>query len=66
MGKNSIKVGEVRSQEPVWQVEAKSANGIKHFLRKRFLSFSMVLVIAFLLLVSLVISTSLVILDNYL
>lgn len=47
-------------------MEAKPGNGIKHFLRKRFLSFSMVLVIAFLLLVSLVISTSLVILNNYL
>jgi membrane protein len=45
-------------------VEPKPGNGLFDFLRKRFLSFSMVLVIAFLLLVSLVISTTLVILGN--
>lgn len=50
----------------IWQVQPKPGNGIKHFLRKRLLSFSMVLIIAFLLLVSLVISTSLVILGSYL
>jgi membrane protein len=47
-------------------VQPKPGNGIIQFLRKRFLSFSIVLVIAFLLLVSLVISTMLVILGNYL
>ncbi len=50
----------------IWNVQPKPENGIIHFLRKRLLSFSMVLVIAFLLLVSLVISTLLVILGNYL
>jgi membrane protein len=50
----------------IWEVQAKPENSIKHFLRKRLLSFSMVLVIAFLLLVSLVISTLLVILGNFL
>ncbi len=50
----------------IWEVEAKPGNGIKRVLRKRLLTFSMVLVIAFLLLVSLVISTMLVILGNYL
>ena len=50
----------------IWEVQTKPGNGIKDFFRKRFLSFSMVLVIAFLLLVSLVISTVLVILGNYL
>ena len=55
-----------KSLNRIWEVEVKPENGIKHFLRKRLLSFSMVLVIAFLLLVSLVISTILVILGNYL
>lgn len=55
-----------KSLNKIWEVQPKPGNGIKHFLRKRFLSFSMVLVIAFLLLVSLVISTMLVILGNYL
>jgi membrane protein len=50
----------------IWEVQPKPGNGIKHFFRKRLLSFSMVLVIAFLLLVSLVISTMLTILGNYL
>jgi Predicted membrane protein len=55
-----------KSLNRIWELEVKPGNGIKHFLRKRLLSFSMVLVIAFLLLVSLVISTILVILGNYL
>jgi membrane protein len=55
-----------KSLNKIWEVEVKPGNGIKQFLHKRLLSFSMVLVIAFLLLVSLVISTILVILGNYL
>lgn len=55
-----------KSLNKIWEVQSKPGNDIKHFLRKRLLSFSMVLVIAFLLLVSLVISTMLVILGNYL
>jgi membrane protein len=55
-----------QSLNRIWQVEPKPGNGIAHVLRKRLLSFSMVLAIAFLLLVSLVISTSLVILGDYL
>ncbi len=55
-----------KSLNRIWDVEAKPGNGIKRVLRKRLLTFSMVLVIAFLLLVSLVISTMLVILGNYL
>lgn len=50
----------------IWQVEPKPGNGILHFLYKRLLSFSMVLAIAFLLLVSLIVSTLLVILGDYL
>ncbi|MGB5961990.1 MAG: YihY/virulence factor BrkB family protein [Coleofasciculaceae cyanobacterium] len=55
-----------KSLNIIWGVQPKPGNGIKHFLRKRFLSFSMVLVIAFLLLISLVVSTLLVILGSYL
>jgi len=55
-----------KSLNRIWKVEPPPGNGIMHFIRKRFLSFSMVLVIAFLLLVSLVISTILVILGTYL
>lgn len=55
-----------QSLNRIWKVEPKPGNGIIDFVRKRLLSFSMVLVIAFLLLVSLVISTILVILGNYL
>ncbi len=54
------------SLNKIWNVAPKPGNGIIDFLRKRLLSFSIVLVIAFLLLVSLVISTLLVILGNYL
>ena len=55
-----------QSLNRIWNVEPKPGNGIIDFLRKRLLSFSIVLVIGFLLLVSLVISTILVILGNYL
>jgi membrane protein len=40
----------------VWEVEAKSGNGLLGLLRERFVSFSMILGLAFLLLVSLVVS----------
>jgi membrane protein len=55
-----------QSLNRIWKVEPKPGNGIIDFVRQRLLSFSMVLVIAFLLLVSLVISTILVISGNYL
>jgi membrane protein len=41
----------------IWKVEPKRTKGFLHFLRRRFLSFSMVLGIGFLLLVSLILST---------
>lgn len=41
----------------IWEVEPKPAAGIWGYIRERFLSFAMVLVIGFLLLVSLVLST---------
>lgn len=53
------------SLNKIWEVKPKPGNSIKVFLRKRLLSFSMVLVIAFLLLVSLVVSTVLVIISNF-
>jgi membrane protein len=47
------------SLNTIWEVRAKPGRGILGFLRARFLSFSMVLGIAFLLLISMVISTAL-------
>ena len=41
----------------IWEVQAKSGGGIKAFVRERLLSFGMVLVIGFLLLTSLLLST---------
>ncbi|HLP42658.1 MAG TPA: YihY/virulence factor BrkB family protein [Fibrobacteria bacterium] len=43
----------------IWEVKPKPGQGIKAFLRHRLLSFSMVLVIAFFLMVSLVVSAAL-------
>lgn len=43
----------------IWHVKPKPGTGIKNFVQDRFLSFAMVLVIGFLLLVSLILSTSL-------
>ncbi|TVQ12070.1 MAG: YihY/virulence factor BrkB family protein [Leptolyngbya sp. DLM2.Bin27] len=42
----------------IWEVAPKPGQGIANFVRSRFLSFGMVLIIAFLLLVSLVISAA--------
>lgn len=50
----------------IWQVQPKPGQGIKGFLRTRFLSFSMVLVIGFLLLVTLVLSAAMAGLGSYL
>jgi membrane protein len=50
----------------VWDVKARPGRGFKGVLRDRFLSFSMVLVIGFLLLVSLVLSAALAALGKYL
>ncbi len=49
----------------VWEVQPKPGRGVSGIIRKRFLSFTMVLAIGFLLLVSLVISTALTALVNY-
>ncbi len=49
----------------IWEVKPKPGNGIKSFLQSRFLSFAMVLVIGFLLLVSLVLSAILTAVSHY-
>lgn len=54
------------SLNSIWEVEPKPGKGIWGFLRSRFLSLSMVLVIAFLLLVSLVLSAALAALGSWL
>ncbi|WP_437191318.1 YihY/virulence factor BrkB family protein [Planctomicrobium sp. SH527] len=43
----------------IWEVQAKPGGGIWGFVRSRFLSFSMVLGVAFLLLISLIVSSAL-------
>jgi membrane protein len=50
----------------IWQVQPKPGQGVMGFLRTRFLSFSMVLVIGFMLLVTLVISAALAAVSHYL
>ncbi|MFE4105065.1 YihY/virulence factor BrkB family protein [Almyronema epifaneia] len=47
------------SLNQVWNVKAKPTEGVMNLVRKRFLSFAMILVIGFLLLVSLVLSAAL-------
>jgi membrane protein len=59
--------GELQSSlNAVWNVQAKASGGIWRTIRHRFLSFGMVLVVGFLLLVSLVISTILAAVGKYL
>jgi membrane protein len=54
------------SLNTIWEVKPKSGRGVKGMLRDRFLSFSMVLVIGFLLLVSLLLSAFLAGIGKYL
>jgi membrane protein len=49
----------------IWEVKPKPSQGIKSFLQARFLSFAMVVVIGFLLLVSLVLSAILAGISNF-
>jgi membrane protein len=49
----------------VWNVKPKPGRGVWGFIRDRFLSFGMVLVVGFLLLVSLIISTGLAAMGKY-
>jgi membrane protein len=50
----------------MWEVQPEEGRGILGFIKKRFVSFGMVLGIGFLLLVSLVISAALAVLGNFL
>lgn len=52
--------------DKIWEVKPEPGRNIFHFLRKRLLSFAMVLVIAFLLLVSLVANTALAAIIDFL
>jgi len=52
--------------DKIWEVKPEPKRHIFHFIRKRILSFSMIVVIAFLLFVSYIISNVLVIIVNYL
>ncbi len=49
----------------IWEVKPKPGRGLKSFLKSRFLSFAMVVVIGFLLLVSLVLSAVLAGISNF-
>jgi membrane protein len=49
----------------IWEVEPRPERGWKNFIQSRFLSFAMVLVIGFLLLVSLILSAVLVAISNF-
>lgn len=49
----------------IWEVASKPGGGILHLVKERFLSFTMVLGIGFLLLVSLVLSTALSVIGKY-
>jgi membrane protein len=53
------------SMNRIWNVEAKPGKGVWGYLRQRFFSFSMVLGVAFLLLVSLVLSAALTAVGAY-
>ncbi|MBD2088632.1 YihY/virulence factor BrkB family protein [Microcoleus sp. FACHB-1515] len=53
------------SLNTIWEVAPKPGRQVKGFLQQRFLSFGMILVIAFLLLISLVISAVLAALNSY-
>jgi membrane protein len=59
--------GELQSSlNHIWEVKPKPGRGFKGFLRDRFLSFTMVLGVAFLLLVSLIVSATLAALGRFL
>lgn len=59
--------GELKeSLDDIWKVTAGRQSGIMNFLRTRLLSFGMILVLAFLLLVSLAVNAALAAADHYL
>jgi membrane protein len=57
--------GELKdSLDEIWKVPPSRQSGITHFVRTRLLSFGMILVLAFLLLVSLAVDTALAVLER--
>ncbi|MFL5341366.1 MAG: YihY/virulence factor BrkB family protein [Gemmataceae bacterium] len=54
-----------RSLNVIWQVEPKADRGVRGLIRDRFLSFTMVLGMCFLLLVSLVVTTALTAINKF-
>ncbi|MBD0334887.1 MAG: YihY/virulence factor BrkB family protein [Cyanobacteria bacterium Co-bin13] len=65
-GASGVFVELQNSLNTIWNVEPKPGQGVGYFVQKRLLSFSMILVIGFLLLVSLVLSTTLSAFSGYL
>lgn len=65
-GASGVFVQLQNSLNTIWEVPAKETGGVWGFIRTRLLSFAMVLGIGFLMLVSLVISTALTAMSNYL
>jgi membrane protein len=65
-GASGVFVQLQNSLNTIWEVPAKATGGVWGFIRTRLLSFAMVLGIGFLLLVSLIISTVLTAMSNYL
>jgi membrane protein len=66
IGASGVFVQLQNSLNKIWEVPAKETGGVWGFIRTRLLSFAMVLGVGFLLLVSLIISTVLSALSNYL
>jgi membrane protein len=58
IGASSVFADLQSSLNVIWKVRSAGKSGVTHFLKQRLLSFSMILVIAFLLLISLVVSTA--------
>ena len=65
VGATGVFVELQKSLNLIWHVTIKPANGIRMMLKSRLFSFGLILAIAFLLTVSLVITTVLVALSNY-
>jgi len=65
-GASGVFVQLQNSLNTIWEVPPKTSGGVWGFIRTRLLSFAMVLGVGFLLLVSLVISTALSAMSNYL
>ncbi|MFA6128583.1 MAG: YihY/virulence factor BrkB family protein [Bacteroidales bacterium] len=66
MGATGVFVELQKSLNSIWQVKAVPGKGILLFLKVRLFSFGLILAIAFLLLISLVFSTALTVIGDYL